>query len=540
MDMIKLLRQLINGITEDYTEQPVPKQRRKNTGSSRRSGGYSPSKRSAAPKRNPSQSRSSNVRSSQQIYGEQSIGQDITRLMRPVPQEIHRMKLISGYEPDTGLRSMESMFYQQGKFMEHYTDDFPDDVPCSRSMPVYSNLRDSELRAYFAWRTKYRRGEVPRTQQAYLLLHTYELLNLIGVQSADEAYTRLLRLNEDYGSTAPVLKKSLEKWLPDFAVYYGIPYRLTDARQAALITAVRHSGHTAGELLEALDSMSKYKLSTSKYYQSVPEQTAELLQAVYRAMLLYYAETKHASFSAYLLGEQKRQMHIMFEGAVFYYRGRHADGAFRLSPLCTYHCMNGRWAVSYFCCEPHAERIGTFLKGFEAILREETKYKNKLKCPDLPEGDAEAIRKAIRDHFQEQARKNAPVIKLDAGELDAIRQAADHTADMLTLPEDTEPSVQELFASATPAVPDEPVAEPAENALPDLPLSEPAMALLICLLTGESYQPLIDKGQMISVLCDEINESLYDEFGDTVIETDGDAPVLVADYIDELKGMFTA
>ena len=64
------------------------------------------------------------------------------------------------------------------------------------------------------------------------------------------------------------------------------------------------------------------------------------------------------------------------------------------------------------------------------------------------------------------------------------------------------------------------------------------MALLVCLLTGESYQPLTEKGHMLSVLADEINETLYDRFGDNVIEFEGDTPVIVPDYEEDLKGLF--
>lgn len=38
---------------------------------------------------------------------------------------------------------------------------------------------------------------------------------------------------------------------------------------------------------------------------------------------------------------------------------------------------------------------------------------------------------------------------------------------------------------------------------------------------------------MASVLCDSINEKLYDDFGDTVLS--GDPPEVLEDYIDEVK-----
>ena len=43
---------------------------------------------------------------------------------------------------------------------------------------------------------------------------------------------------------------------------------------------------------------------------------------------------------------------------------------------------------------------------------------------------------------------------------------------------------------------------------------------------------------MLSVAVEEINETLFDDFGDTVIGFDGDSPIIIEDYENELKGMF--
>ena len=45
-------------------------------------------------------------------------------------------------------------------------------------------------------------------------------------------------------------------------------------------------------------------------------------------------------------------------------------------------------------------------------------------------------------------------------------------------------------------------------------------------------------GVLASVAADAVNEKLFDIFGDTVIVFEDDDPVLLEDYIDELKGMF--
>ncbi len=43
---------------------------------------------------------------------------------------------------------------------------------------------------------------------------------------------------------------------------------------------------------------------------------------------------------------------------------------------------------------------------------------------------------------------------------------------------------------------------------------------------------------MASVVAEAANERLFDVFADTVIEFDGDTPVIVSDYVDDLKGLF--
>ena len=534
MDMLKALKSLFRAA---FSDEPVPA-KRSSTPSRKKTTARNPAAKKTAARRSSSASagkrRTGTVSHSKTTYTEQSIlGGNSASLFYSVPQQIRQMRMISGYNNLDGTRSMESLFYQQGKYMENYTDDFPDNVLCGRSTPMYYNMKDNELRCYFAWRTLYRQGALPPAQNAFLLLYTFELLNLIGVQMPEQGYAMLGRLLTDYGTQFPSFRKQITRWMPDFAAYYNLPPRIDDEREAALITVLRHSAHTPEALLLALDSLSKYHIKNSRLYLARPAEIAEILKEVYKALLTYYAEKKNLSYSAFLLGEQKRQQHIMFEGAVFYQRMLQQNRDIRLSPLCVYHCYNGTWAKETFCSDPHSDRIGAMLRTFDSVLREMLNFKGKLKPGELPEGDEAVIRQAIEAYFEEQKRKNAPVITLNEAELAEIRAAAAHTTDMLTLPEDEEAPAA-VIAAPEPPAPEEDDDGDAE--LPDLPLSAPAMALLICLVTGESYQPLVDAGQMLSVLADEINENLYDEIGDTVIEMeDDDTPVLVEDYRGDLQ-----
>ncbi len=539
MDLSKLLRNLLATAAITYLDEQIPPPK----APPRR-----PQPRKSQPRRGtPVRSRSAVRRTPSRVqpYTRDSEGwiQLPSHHFEEVPKEIRQMRTISGYSV-TGQRTMEALFCQQGRYMVDFTDSYDAYVSCTRSLPMYYNLKDAELRCYFTWRTRYKLGGKPATETAYLMLYAYEILNQIGVPSPQEGRERLLRLAEDYGAAHPALKKAVQRWMPDYAAYYGIPYDTRDPKEIALAVLLRHTKHTDLAVLSALNWLSKYKLLDSKLYAEHKEDTAAALHAVYKAMMRHYAEQKHYSYPVFLFGETKRESHVLFEGAVFYDAKQDTvlsgekEYSVRLSPMTVYHCYREQWAVERYCSHPDAVKIGAFLRTFDSLMRDQIGFKYPLKAGDLPTGDAEVIREAIGAYFAEKARANAPKIELDAKKLEEIRAAAAHTTDMLTLPED-DAQISVLLSGEDDAEPDaEAAAE--TGAVPDLPLSAPAMALLLCLLTGESYQPLLEQGHMLSVLVDEINENLYDTFGDTVVELNGDAPELVPDYEEELKGMFEA
>lgn len=54
----------------------------------------------------------------------------------------------------------ESIFLKQAKLLANYEDDYPFDAAVVRYYPTYQSLTDPELRGYFSWRTKLRKGEI--------------------------------------------------------------------------------------------------------------------------------------------------------------------------------------------------------------------------------------------------------------------------------------------------------------------------------------------------------------------------------------------
>ena len=68
----------------------------------------------------------------------------------------------------------------------------------------------------------------------------------------------------------------------------------------------------------------------------------------------------------------------------------------------------------------------------------------------------------------------------------------------------------------------------------ELPAAE--QRLLKSLLYGGSLAWVREEGLILDVLCDSINEKLYDRFSDTVLIA-GERPEVIEDYSDDLKEM---
>ena len=135
------------------------------------------------------------------------------------------------------------------------------------------------------------------------------------------------------------------------------------------------------------------------------------------------------------------------------------------------------------------------------------------------------IKKAVNEQYRESLERKKPVISIDISKLQGIRDTAEVTRDKLIVEEEPE----------EPVTPASPIEEPHESGILKTPLKE----IMIALLRGENAETVARKnGIMLSVAAEKINETLFEDFGDTVIDFDGDTPIIIEDYENELKGMF--
>jgi hypothetical protein len=184
----------------------------------------------------------------------------------------------------------------------------------------------------------------------------------------------------------------------------------------------------------------------------------------------------------------------------------------------------------------------------------------------------QAISDAADTYIKEKEEAAKPKIHIDFGKLSGIRKDAAYTRDQLITEEEMSDEDEfmkfedEVLASnITESVSNKSVAlsdsklqigvddidirevisndnisndktvsndQPSGNLL----ISEHQMNIVNLLLSGGNViEYAASNHLMLAIEIDAINEALYDEIGDTVIEFDGDTPELVEDYIDDIK-----
>jgi len=84
------------------------------------------------------------------------------------------------------------IFFEQGLFMQDFTDDYADIAQFKQYFPNYQLMGYEQLRTYFSWRTQVRAGDITDIGLSYAFLYIYELLGNIGVTNPADGLDKLL------------------------------------------------------------------------------------------------------------------------------------------------------------------------------------------------------------------------------------------------------------------------------------------------------------------------------------------------------------
>lgn len=448
------------------------------------------------------------------------------------PDRLLEMQALYEYGRDSFQNKCRN-FYRQGMRMADYEDDAPWTGEWKRYFPTYHDMNLRQLRGYFTWRTRLRRGDFQPAASSFAYVYLYELLNGIGAASPEDALEKMSAFEAGYldsGIGDPGIRPYLRRWMLEFSVLHRLPAE-TALQYADPATLERDRGlaalrspaeHPDEAVFSALCAFSGSKTAESPVIAQEEARGKRLFAAVWRAA------AADGLFSA-VFGEPRLFAWNPLSNAVYLAQSAPPDTDYVLDACRSYRCRSGVWQESrydglYF--DP--DRLRALLHEADRQLRRYLKtgrYLREKPGEDWAAPYAAAAIAADRRASREAAR---PRLTIDFSGLDRIRRDALATRDSLL--------TEEERAEAPEIVPAERTA-PAESvpAGGSALLDEAQTEVLSALLRGGSAEELIEARYLMpSVVADAINEALFDELGDNALECDGDTLSIVEDYREDI------
>ena len=421
------------------------------------------------------------ARFSNEVYADEPILKTGRQMQNFLPDQYRKMREISRWQDDPKggagrWLSEAELFYRQGLQMADFEDDCPYNGTFKSYFPTYNAMSDRQLRGYFTWRARVRRGTVEETSTSFAFLYLYELICGIGVDDPLDGFSKIKAFWDAYRAFEPGIDRFARVWLQDYAVFHGLdPKLLRDSktvmfdnalielRRAArdLVPAPAPSGQTPKRrktseptlplppdeareerLMAAINALSTYNLSNSRLDRSHHRDLRHVACAVYVRMARYYDTHRKTGIVASLFGEETAMPYTMFASAVFFAPERHEDCEYRLDPIHIYRCQNGFWE----CMRIHGSRqksskLGEMMRACDQRLRLALDPTHPLKEEKVPKYLAKIIDDEIVAWLSWDAAHQPVKIDIDLSQLGHIRSAAAQTREALLIDEEREDDV---------------------------------------------------------------------------------------------------
>jgi hypothetical protein len=368
-----------------------------------------------------------------------------------------------------------------------------------------------QLRTYFTWRTGLRNGKVSKASISYAFVYVYELLNLIGVISAEEGYSKLVSFWEDYRAYSAGLDKHIPGWLKDYRVYYSLSETVSDN----------------DALFDLYCAISNYDVKRSPFYTDenkklIKDTVSHVLNALENTLSETERPLDSILFNPLLPGKTWQP----FSQALFFPGPGQPDKKIILSHDEIYVCHKNEW-IYRTAKQCNRKLMGYILKQTESLLRDLEGYKRRLSVSlrDLDNATLIALQTAgIKlDVFVMQtmqafiAERNRIEVTVRQDSLNKIRQEALVIQDKLTV------DMEKKIISPAPAAE---IKTPTRggNTWEDflLLLSDVENKAINILLQNENINAFAAEHTIMpEVLINGINQKCVEIIGDTLIGDDG-------------------
>jgi len=505
-------------------------------------------------------------------YQPEPIIKKASELAMPAPKKYKEMLKI---EPNNNTFSWQSdyinaRFYLQAKFMETFEDDYAYYGEVLRYLPQYTDMTFPELRGYFTWRSKVRKGIVEETSISFVFVYIYELINGIGADSPKDGFQKLLFIWKTYTQFNNKIDRYLKEWLKDYVIYYEMnPNRIKDIpikknNYLFVLSDIQSAlkKNDFSEFLKLINGFSNYKINKSKFLKEFKDDYVEALTLVYPELENFYKDNRKTSLFEKMFGKESRDAWVPFRSGIFYVDTQKNPRKCIVNDFERYECTNGEW-LKYSYSEYNVDKrfIGEVLRTTEFFLREIYDYSYKITFKSTSKLLTNLIEKSVKRFCEENNKQDlcprlkenqrvikkkkkiteiAPVkkpepviIEIDSSKFDEIRKTAQNIQKKLII----EPISEEKTVIAVEKI--SAVLKEKEQGMEgfskSLTMDEKEIIREILYNQSEKIGEMAkQKNKMVMVLLEAINEKALIYIEDNIIETNEEKPWIYDEYREEL------
>lgn len=464
---------------------------------------------------------------------------------KQVPDQIQKM--LESYDYSIlPAKGRAKNFYNQAKMMADYSEEYDQPAAFKRYYPTYHDMMVPQLRTYFTWRKKIREGKFEKTSTSYAYVYIYELLNNIGVKNSDDGFEKLNKFKEYYAQKYDVeIVGNLDRWLKDYVLYYHLDREKVNqvfeneiATDKDYHVLLHPNDYSISELVEVFKRLSPY-LSTCLSYKKLGDNFDQVFAEIWNRILVLKRKNNISFFSKYV-AHRNLLVENLFTGAVFYPQKNELQ-SYIIDPERKYLYKADKWYVSVLHpVKRQRSELNTFIHEVDRLMRIKFRLGRPLKPRKLEKVFLQAIETGIDTYQQKVEDAKRPKIEINFASLGQIRADASVTRDSLLTDEEKQLEAEEEKKETQKIKESNPPVEKEPQTKETYGLSKDELFFLMSLLTKKSWQDYVKKRHlMASILADNINDKLFDEIGDAVIEfNDQDQPEIIADYLPDLEEMF--
>ena len=260
-------------------------------------------------------------------------------------------------------------------------------------LPQFSQMSKEQIDWYIWWKYKIGQNVFLDTDYTYILLYSFELINLSNESDAEKSLNIMIDMWKNYRDTYPHLDGYLGEWICDFALIHNLTIKFPDSRiskemiQSTSLPEVFYNFdfHDSNLLAKFLLSYcNSYNYRKSKFYDEKTKPFFEKHIPASFALVVKSVNINNAIFSA----SEKSALRTSYTGA-----------------LCSYNAKK-KIEVSYIALSVELElkkSISDIIKYSENLIRSHLGCRSRLGVKDINP----SVKRLLDNYFSEALKTEA-------------------------------------------------------------------------------------------------------------------------------------